>query len=160
MRGWLFIKSITPDILPISIDRGFSSFSLCIFFLLFFFFLPSFSFLGIAVSSLFISRDLVLWMMCVILEFGRCYHEFEIISFELRCLRVSVSGNLIPIKSISNRVATRTDSKEMEGLVETGCCSRRMARFFFFFFFFCIEPASENGSRNAASTPLRRALIN
>lgn len=23
MRGWLFIKSITPDILPISIDRGF-----------------------------------------------------------------------------------------------------------------------------------------
>lgn len=69
MRGWLFIKSITPDILPISIDRGFSSFSPRIFF---FFFLPSFFFRGFTpfgFGDLVLRRETV----CVFLEVGRFF---------------------------------------------------------------------------------------
>lgn len=113
MRGWLFIKSITPDILPISIDRGFSSFSPRIFF---FFFLPSFSFRGFLSFG-----DLVLRTRDGV-RFPRGWSFF---SFgrkrEILIVNWMIWFELVAQESRSRIESRRGFSKEISE--ETGCCS-------------------------------------
>lgn len=111
MRGWLFIKSITPDILPISIDRGFSSFSPRIFF--FFFFLPSFSFRGFLSFG-----DLVLRTR------RRCAFSSRLVVFFFREGKRDFNRELddfVAQESRSRIESRRGFSKEISE--ETGCCS-------------------------------------
>lgn len=111
MRGWLFIKSITPDILPISIDRGFSSFSPRIFF---FFFLPSFSFRGFAP---FIRRSRSP-------DERRCAFSSRLVVFFFREGKRDFNRELddfVAQESRSRIESRRGFSKEISE--ETGCCS-------------------------------------
>lgn len=145
MRGWLFIKSITPDILPISIDRGFSSFSPRIFF---FFFLPSFSFRGFLSFG-----DLVLRMRDGV-RFPRGWSFF---SFGRKREILIVNWMISLLKSLDLE-----SSRILEGDLGGNRLLLKRGRREWLGFSFCIERPSENRSRNAytRTVPLRRALIN
>lgn len=147
MRGWLFIKSITPDILPISIDRGFSSFSPCIFF---FFFLPSFSFRGFAPFGF---GDLVLRTRDGV-RFPRGWSFF---SFGREREILIVNWMISLLKSLDLE-----SSRILEGDLGGNRLLLERGRREWLGFSFCIERPSENRSRNAytRTVPLRRALIN
>lgn len=145
MRGWLFIKSITPDILPISIDRGFSSFSPRIFF---FFFLPSFSFRGFLSFG-----DLVLRTRDGV-RFPRGWSFF---SFGREREILIVNWMISLLKSLDLE-----SSRILEGDLGGNRLLLERGRREWLDFSFCIERPSENRSRNAytRTVPLRRALIN
>lgn len=145
MRGWLFIKSITPDILPISIDRGFSSFSPRIFF---FFFLPSFSFRGFLSFG-----DLVLRTRDGV-RFPRGWSFF---SFGRKREILIVNWMISLLKSLDLE-----SSRILEGDLGGNRLLLERGRREWLGFSFCIERPSENRSRNAytRTVPLRRALIN
>lgn len=147
MRGWLFIKSITPDILPISIDRGFSSFSPRIFF---FFFLPSFSFRGFAPFGF---GDLVLRTRDGV-RFPRGWSFF---SFGREREILIVNWMISLLKSLDLE-----SSRILEGDLGGNRLLLERGRREWLGFSFCIERPSENRSRNAytRTVPLRRALIN
>lgn len=147
MRGWLFIKSITPDILPISIDRGFSSFSPRIFF---FFFLPSFSFRGFAPFGF---GDLVLRTRDGV-RFPRGWSFF---SFGREREILIVNWMISLLKSLDLE-----SSRILEGDLGGNRLLLKRGRREWLGFSFCIERPSENRSRNAytRTVPLRRALIN
>lgn len=146
MRGWLFIKSITPDILPISIDRGFSSFSPRIFF---FFFLPSFSFRGFLSFG-----DLVLRTRDGV-RFPRGWSFF---SFGREREILIVNWMISLLKSLDLESSRGADSRRRSRRKQVVARGRRE----WLGFSFCIERPSENRSRNAytRTVPLRRALIN
>lgn len=145
MRGWLFIKSITPDILPISIDRGFSSFSPRIFF---FFFLPSFSFRGFLSFG-----DLVLRTRDGV-RFPRGWSFF---SFGREREILIVNWMISLLKSLDLE-----SSRILEGDLGGNRLLLERGRREWLGFSFCIERPSENRSRNAytRTVPLGRALIN
>lgn len=123
MRGWLFIKSITPDILPISIDRGFSSFSPRIFF---FFFLPSFSFRGFAPFGF---GDLVLRTRDGV-RFPRGWSFF---SFGRERKILIVNWMISLLKSLDLESSRGADSRRRSRRkqVVARAWATRMARFFF-----------------------------